>query len=105
VFSDQHKPFDRAANAARREGARGEREPARALSLGRFRRNLMGIPNDSVTQNEIAEKRRQEAREERREEQRRKAEKLLERGLEDSFPASDPPSITQPAPALHHRKR
>jgi hypothetical protein len=32
----------------------------------------MGIPNESVTQNEIEEKRRQEAREEFREEQRRK---------------------------------
>ena len=49
----------------------------------------MGIPNDSVTQNEIEEKRRQEAAEELREEQRRKAEKSLDRALEDSFPASD----------------
>jgi len=34
----------------------------------------MGIPNNSVTQNEIEEKRRQEAAEELREEQRRKAD-------------------------------
>jgi hypothetical protein len=66
--------------------------------------DFMGIPNDSVTQNEIEEKRRQEAREEFREEQRRKAEKSLDRGLEDSFPASDPPNITQPPPTLHDRK-
>jgi hypothetical protein len=65
---------------------------------------MMGIPNDSVTQNEIEEKRRQEAREELREEQRRKAEKSLDRGLEDSFPASDPPNLTQPPPTVHDKK-
>jgi hypothetical protein len=64
----------------------------------------MGIPNDSVTLNEIEEKRRREAREELREEQRRKADKALDRGLEDSFPASDPPNITQPPPTAHDRK-
>jgi hypothetical protein len=66
--------------------------------------DLMGIPNDSVTQDEIDEKRRQEAREELREEQRRKAERSLDRGLEDSFPASDPPNITQPPPTVYDRK-
>ena len=64
----------------------------------------MGIPSDGVTQNEIEEKRRREAREEFREEQRRRAEKSLDRGLEDSFPASDPPNITQPPPTVHDRK-
>jgi hypothetical protein len=64
----------------------------------------MGIPNDSVTLKEVEEKRRQEAREELREEQRRKADKALDRGLEDSFPASDPPNITQPPPTVHDRK-
>jgi hypothetical protein len=29
-------------------------------------------------------------------EEKREAEEQLEEGLEDSFPASDPPSITQP---------
>jgi L-fucose isomerase-like protein len=66
--------------------------------------DLMGIANDSVTPHEIEEKRRQEAREELREEQRRKAERSLDRGLEDSFPASDPPSITQPPPTVYDRK-
>jgi hypothetical protein len=56
----------------------------------------MGIPNDTVTENELEEARRREAREEAKEEQRRKADKSLERGLEDSFPASDPPNVTQP---------
>jgi len=64
----------------------------------------MGIPNSSVTQNEIDEKRRQETHEEWRQEQRRNAERSLDRGLEDSFPASDPPNITQPAPTVHDRK-
>ena len=64
----------------------------------------MGIPNDSVTQNEIEEKRRQEAAEELREEQRRKAENSLARALADSFPASDPPSVTQPPPSVHDKK-
>jgi hypothetical protein len=64
----------------------------------------MGIPNDSVTQNEIEEKRRQEAAEELREEQRRKAEKSLDRALEDSFPASDPPSVTQPPPSVYDKR-
>ena len=45
----------------------------------------MGIPNESVTENEIEEKRRQEAREEFREEQRRKAEKSLDRGTRGQF--------------------
>jgi hypothetical protein len=78
----------------------------RALSIWRFltEENAMGIPNDTVTQHEIEEKRRQEAREEFKEEQRRKAEKSLDRGLEDSFPASDPPSVTQPPPSVHDKK-
>ena len=31
-------------------------------------------------------------------EQRRKEEKELDKSLQDSFPASDPPAITQPTP-------
>ncbi len=64
----------------------------------------MGIPNETVTQNEIEEKRRQEAREEFKEAQRRKAEKSLDRGIEDSFPASDPPNVTQPPASVHDKK-
>jgi hypothetical protein len=66
--------------------------------MGRWlvKESFMGIPNETVTQHEIEEKRRQEAKEEFREEQRRKAEKSLDRALEDSFPASDPPNVTQP---------
>jgi hypothetical protein len=57
----------------------------------------MAIPNSTVSEHEIAEKRRQEEREEAREKQRRQVEKSLDQGLEDSFPASDPPNVTQPA--------
>ena len=64
----------------------------------------MAIPNDTVTENEIAEKRRQEAREEAEAEQRRKAERSLDQGLEGTFPASDPISVTQPPPSVHDKK-
>ena len=64
----------------------------------------MAIPNESVTRNEIEEKRRQEARDEQREERRCKAESVLDKGLEDSFPASDPPGMTQPPPTAADRE-
>ena len=64
----------------------------------------MGIPNDTVMQHEIEDKRRQEAEEERKAAQRRKAEKSLEEGLEDSFPASDPINVTQPAPSVYDKR-
>jgi hypothetical protein len=63
----------------------------------------MGIPNDSVTENEIAEKRRQEAEEERKAARRRSLEKSLDEGLEDSFPASDPINVTQPPPSVYDK--
>jgi len=33
-----------------------------------------------------------------------KAEKALEKGLEDTFPASDPVNLTQPAPSKHDQR-
>jgi hypothetical protein len=36
--------------------------------------------------------------------ERRRLEKSLEEGLEDSFPSSDPVSVTQPAPSDQDRK-
>ena len=78
-------------------GGRGTRVHLLALLLeGSDQEDTMGIPNESVTQNEIEEKRRQEQKEEARDAERRKVERSLDRGLEDSFPASDPPSVTQP---------
>ena len=64
----------------------------------------MGIPNFTVTEAEMEEKREQEAKEEHKAEQRRKAEKSLDKGLEDSFPASDPPAVTQPPPSVLDKK-
>jgi hypothetical protein len=64
----------------------------------------MSIPNDSVMEHEFEEKRRQEHQEEAKAAQRRKAEKSLEKGLEDSFPASDPVNVTQPAPSIYDKK-
>ncbi|HWL04479.1 MAG TPA: hypothetical protein VNQ99_06010 [Xanthobacteraceae bacterium] len=61
----------------------------------------MGIPNETVTENEKAEFRRQHATEKRME----KLEKSLEEGLEESFPASDPVNVTQPAPSKSDRKK
>jgi hypothetical protein len=55
------------------------------------------VPNDVVTQEDIDRKRRQEAREEKQHESgKKKAEKSLDSALKDSFPASDPPNVTQP---------
>jgi hypothetical protein len=63
----------------------------------------MGIPNDSVTANEAADKKRREA-EARRRRQESSLERSLEEGLEDTFPASDPINVTQPPPSTHDQK-
>ena len=63
----------------------------------------MGIPNETVTENEIAEARRRERQDE--EKQKRRLERSLEQGLEDTFPASDPVSVTQPPPTVHDKKK
>lgn len=61
-------------------------------------------PNDVVSQADIDRARRREARQEEREEARHKADKSLEQGLEDTFPASDPVNVTQPAKSRQDRK-
>jgi hypothetical protein len=61
-------------------------------------------PNDAVSQADIDRKRRQEAREEERNASRHRADKSLEEGLEDTFPASDPVNVTQPAKSPQGRK-
>jgi hypothetical protein len=63
----------------------------------------MGIPNETVAQNEIEEARRRERKDE--EKQRRLEERSLEQGLEDTFPASDPVSVTQPPPSVYDKKK
>ncbi len=63
----------------------------------------MGIPNKSVTANEIEDEKRREA-DVRRRRQQSSLEKSLEQGLEDTFPASDPINVTQPPPSSHDQK-
>ncbi|MPZ38017.1 MAG: hypothetical protein GEU95_08110 [Rhizobiales bacterium] len=61
-------------------------------------------PNDVVSQMDIDRKRRQEAREQERDESRHRADKSLEEGLEGTFPASDPPNVTQPGKSPQDRR-
>lgn len=42
--------------------------------------------------------------EQRKEKERKRAEDSLEKGLEDTFPASDPVSVTQPPPTPADKK-
>lgn len=46
----------------------------------------------------------QDREKERKEKERQRLEKSLEEGLEDSFPASDPINVTQPAPSAQDNK-
>jgi hypothetical protein len=61
----------------------------------------MGIPNDSVTQNEIAEEKRQEEEAVKRQ----RLEQSLEKGLEalerdlEILPAPDAANVRQPSPS------
>jgi hypothetical protein len=61
----------------------------------------MGIPNDTVAENERAEQKRQQDEEARR----RRKERSLEEGLRDSFPASDPINVIQPVRKRRNRKK
>ena len=60
----------------------------------------MGIPNETVVDNEGAHRKRPEDPAERR----RRLEKSLESGLEDTFPASDAINIIQPPPSVQDQK-
>ena len=61
----------------------------------------MGIRNDTLLDHEIDEKTRRD----QDDAQKRKLEKSLEQGLEDSFPASDPINVTQPAPTVGDKNK
>jgi len=52
----------------------------------------MGIPNDTVPEQELKEKEKRKSDEARK----RRLEESLEEGLEDTFPASDPINVVQP---------
>ena len=54
----------------------------------------MALPKQTV----VEEERDDKSKREREDARKRKLERSLERGLEDSFPASDPVNVTQPAP-------
>jgi hypothetical protein len=60
----------------------------------------MGIPNDTAM-DEVDEKTKRN----REEARKRKLEESLEHGLEDSFPASDPINVTQPAPTVRDKRK
>ena len=55
----------------------------------------MAIPKQTVVE---------EARNDKSKREREDARKSLERGLEDSFPASDPVNVTQPAPTRRDKR-
>jgi len=64
--------------------------------------------NASLRTDDIDDEREQKSRELRRREQeakrRSKLDDALERGLEDTFPGSDPVSVTQPPPSARDKK-
>lgn len=60
----------------------------------------MAIPKRTVVEEELDDKTKRD----REEVRKRKLERSLEQGLEDSFPASDPINVTQPAPTRRKRK-
>src|SRR5262249_55267829 len=65
------------------------------------RENSMAGPEQSVVDDASGEKSKREAEEARK----RRLERSREQGLEDTFPASDPVSVTQPAPGRRDKKR
>ena len=60
----------------------------------------MAIPKQTVVEGESDDK----SKREREDARKRKLERSLERGLEDSFPASDPVNVTQPAPTRRDKR-
>ena len=59
----------------------------------------MAIPKRTVVEEELDDKTKRD-----RGVRKRRLERSLEQGLEDSFPASDPINVTQPAPTRRKRK-
>jgi len=53
----------------------------------------------------VEEARDDKRKREREDARKRKLERSLEQGLEDSFPASDPVNVTQPAPTRRNNDR
>jgi hypothetical protein len=61
----------------------------------------MAIPKQTVVEEELDDKTKRD----REEVRKRRLERSLEQGLEDSFPASDPINVTQPAPTRRDKTR
>ena len=61
----------------------------------------MAIPKQTVVEEELDDK----SKRDREEVRKRRLERPLEQGLEDSFPASDPINVTQPAPTRRDKRR
>jgi hypothetical protein len=61
----------------------------------------MATPKQTVVEEELDDKTKRD----REEVRKRRLERSLEQGLEDSFPASDPINVTQPAPTRRDKKR
>jgi hypothetical protein len=61
----------------------------------------MAIPKQTVVEEELDDK----SKRDREEVRKRRLERSLEQGLEDSFPASDPINVTQPAPTRRDKRR
>jgi len=59
----------------------------------------VAIPKRTVVEEARDDKRKRE------DARKRKLEQSLEQGLEDSFPASDPVNVTQPAPTRRNNDR
>src|SRR5262249_21783485 len=62
--------------------------------------NNHGNSEANVVEEELDDKTKRD----REEVRKRRLERSLEQGLEDSFPASDPINVTQPAPTRRKRK-
>jgi hypothetical protein len=60
----------------------------------------MGIPNETLAEN----KRREDKKRDEEAKRRERLERSLEEGLEDTFPASDPINVTQPAPTKSDKR-
>ena len=61
----------------------------------------MATPKQTVVEEELDDK----SKRNREEVRKRRLERSLEQGLEDSFPASDPINVTQPAPTRRDKRR
>jgi hypothetical protein len=59
----------------------------------------VAIPKRTVVEEARDDKRKRE------DARKRKLERSLEQGLEDSFPASDPVNVTQPAPSRRNNDK